>query len=58
MREATRTECWERLDEEEKVRLLLGRDMDEEQTIDRYERKDILKLMDKKRWMDLGNGSQ
>ncbi len=49
-----KTECWEKLNEEGKLKLLLRRNLDEEETIDkRY----LRKVMDKKRrWMDLEKG--
>ncbi len=47
-----KTERWEKLNEEGKVKVLLGRYLDEEETIDKRYLKEV---MDKRRrWTDLG----
>ncbi len=52
--EGVRSECWEKLDQEEKVKVLLGKDMQEEEATDKSVKRSIRKV--KRRWMDLGNG--
>ncbi len=45
------------LDQEEKVKVLLGKDMEEEEATDKSVKRFIRKVMNKRRrWMDLGNG--
>ncbi len=52
--EGMRTECWERLDE---VKVVLGKDVEEDEATDKSVKKFIRTVIDKRRrWMYPGNG--